>query len=276
MTRRPIFFVKKSNAVRQNFQWRVAAGDGHSRVSSVSEFANHPFPNTHWSLVQRAGLPDVAARREALGILLARYEPALKSYLMRTWRVSQDTAEELVQAFVSDRILEHDLLQNASQGRGRFRALLVTCLRNFTISWFRSRQVRGTVPLSANMESRNDASPEKILDTAWARALVGSVLQAMKDECRRTNRFNVWIVFEARLLAAAFENSTPTSYEDLASQLGLTSPVQAANLLVTAKRTYARLLRAAVAEYESDPSRIDDEISDLREILAESLNACGD
>ena len=46
------------------------------------------------------------------------------------------------------------------------------------------------------------------------------------------------------------------------------SSAQAANLLVTAKRMYARLLRLAVGEYESDPDAIDHEIADLRRLLA--------
>ena len=57
---------------------------GAGRVSGMRSAQFHPFPNTHWSLVRRAGGVDASdpeARREALSRLLARYEPALKSYL---------------------------------------------------------------------------------------------------------------------------------------------------------------------------------------------------
>jgi hypothetical protein len=75
-------------------------------------------------------------------------------------------------------------------------------------------------------------------------------------------------VFEGRLLAAVFNDRPPLAYEDVAARYGLSSPAQAANLLVTAKRMYARLLRAAVGEYERDPAAVDDEIADLRRLLA--------
>src|SRR5437016_5494982 len=68
-----------------------------------------PFPNTHWSLVKRAGLPDQAARQEALRILLERYLPALRYYLQTVRGMSEDEADELLQSFIAERILTYDL-----------------------------------------------------------------------------------------------------------------------------------------------------------------------
>jgi hypothetical protein len=127
-------------------------------------------------------------------------------------------------------------------------------------------------------------SPASAVETAWAKALVHDVLVAMRQECLRTERMDVWTVFEGRVLAEIFGGTlnaasaitNVVSYETLAQQLNLESPTQAANLLITAKRTYARLLRAAVAEYEFDPESIDAEITELREILARSGSLGGD
>ena len=118
--------------------------------------------------------------------------------------------------------------------------------------------------------------PHATVDAAWARALVRDVLLAMRTECEQTGRRDVWIVFEGRVLAEVYGKGEVVSYEDLARQVNLGSPTQAANLLVTAKRMYARLLRAAVAEYELDFEQVDAEITDLRGMLAGSAAADSD
>ena len=237
-----------------------------------------PFPNTHWSLVQRAGKPDAAARREALAALLVRYQPALRSYLRVVKKLPPDPADELLQAFIADQLLEHELIRRADQSRGRFRTLLLTSLNNFAISRGRAARRRAAEPLDASGEGlaaeAGGLSPDLVVEAAWARTLVHDVIEAMRQECERTNRPDVWAVFEGRILAEVFGTGRVVPYEELAAGLQLESPSQAANLLVTAKRMYARLLRLAVAEYESDPGAIDAEIADLRHIL--SNNVLGD
>jgi tetratricopeptide (TPR) repeat protein len=231
-----------------------------------------PFPNTHWSLVQRAGKPDAAARRAALAVLLGRYQPALRSYLRVVKRLPADEADELLQAFIADQLLEHELIRRADQARGRFRTLLLTSLNNFAVSRGRAARRRAAEPLDAAGEGlaadAGGLSPDLVVEAAWARSLVHDVLQAMHQECTRTSRPDVWAVFEGRILAEVFGTGRVVPYEDLAAALQLESPSQAANLLVTAKRMYARLLRLAVGEYESDLGAIDAEIADLRRILA--------
>ena len=100
--------------------------------------------------------------------------------------------------------------------------------------------------------------------------MIHDVLESMKRECRESGRLDLWTVFEGRILARIMDNQESVSYESLAKDLKLSSPIQAANLLVTAKRMYARLLREAIAEYEREPADVDQEIADLREILARS------
>jgi len=228
----------------------------------------HPFPATHWSLVQRAGVPDEETRREALKNLLERYEPALRSYLLIGRQMPEDAVDELLQAFIADRVLASELFRRADREKGKFRSLLLTSLQNFEISMFRSKKIRATVPLKKNMSSEVEASSDVAVVAAWARSLVNSVLLAMKQECEKSGRVDIWMVFDERIVAAAFEHKSPTSYEELANRLNLISPAQAANLLVTGKRMYARILRAAVAEYVLESDQVDDEIMELQQILA--------
>src|SRR5882724_10560596 len=113
----------------------------------MNKLVMQPFPNTHWSLVRRAGLADASARREALGVLLARYEPALRLYIYATWEIPDEQAEDLLQAFIADQILERELCRMADESRGRFRSLLLTSLRNFAISRYRALQRDRTVTM---------------------------------------------------------------------------------------------------------------------------------
>jgi hypothetical protein len=227
-----------------------------------------PFPNTHWSLVRRAGAADEAARREALTNLLTRYYPALRSYLCVVRRLPTDHAEDLLQAFIADRVLEYELLRHADERRGKFRTLLLTSLNNFAISQERARRLRSPSSGVQPPEESPPPTPAAIVEAEWARTLVNNVLQAMHEECVRSGRDDVWLVFEGRLLAEAWGNMPVISYDVLMEKLKLRSPSQAANLLVTAKRMYLRLLRSAVSEYEKDDSDIDTELASLRDVLA--------
>src|SRR2546430_1488073 len=64
------------------------------------------FPATQWSLVGRAGHVTGSRRREALGTLLHRYMPAMRTHLVLARRMSPDQADDLIQGFVTDKIIE--------------------------------------------------------------------------------------------------------------------------------------------------------------------------
>src|SRR4051812_32621751 len=154
--------------------YHVAVGGINSKVFRMGTPIYQPFPDTHWSLVRRAGFSDGAARREALATLLARYHPALMSYLTRVWQLSEDSAQELLQGFIADQILERQLLKHAEEGQGRFRALLVSCLRNFAVSDYRAQRVRKTTSLPVDWQDATEETPSHILDALWARELIGN------------------------------------------------------------------------------------------------------
>jgi DNA-directed RNA polymerase specialized sigma24 family protein len=249
---------------------RIAWAPQKSKVGSMVDRRFHPFPNTHWSLVKRAGFADEDARREALWTLLERYQPALRSYLLYVRRMPADAADELLQAFIAERILEHELVRKADHNIGRFRAFLLTSLNHFATSHYRSERIRATQTLAAEACMKMEAAVDANVEAAWARELIHGVIKAMRQECTESGREDIWTVFESRVLARILNNQDPASYEDLATRLSLSSPVQAANLLVTAKRMYMRMLRAAVSEYEMEPADVDEEIKDLWGILARS------
>lgn len=233
------------------------------------------FPVTQWTLVRAAGADeDDSARREALGRLLRRYLPAMEAHLAQK-RLPHDRVADLLQGFVSDKIVEQNLLARADRERGRFRTFLLTSLQHYVIDQFRQdssarRSPDGGRPasLGSSAEPAVMGKPAEAFDIAWARQLLSDTLVRMRSHCEVSGRQDLWQVFEERVLRATMEGGQPSPYEELAARFELESTAQAANLLVTAKRMYARVLRSLIAEYARDEEEVEQEIADLHTILA--------
>jgi hypothetical protein len=230
------------------------------------------FPSTQWSLVDRAAAGDTHVRRRALGDLLKRYLPALRAHLVLKKRIDQERADDLLQGFITNKVLEQGLIARADPDKGRFRALLVTSLNHYVIDVYRHQS--GTPPaFSLNESDRtppmgDSESPSEVFDVAWARELLSEVLRRMRAECEQSRRHDIWGIFECRILGPILDNKATLPYEQLVARFGFRSPTQAANALVTAKRMFTRILRTVVAEYAGDESAVEAEIRDLQQILA--------
>jgi DNA-directed RNA polymerase specialized sigma24 family protein len=222
--------------------------------------------------VDRAAAGDSSVRQRALGDLLKRYLPALRAHLVLKKRIDPERAEDLLQGFIANKILEQGLIARANPDRGRFRALLVTSLNHYVIDAFRHQ--RGTPPAFSLSDTDRAPTigdsdlPSDVFDVAWARELLAEVLRRMRAECDRTRRPDIWGIFQNRIVGPILENTATLPYERLVERFGFRSPTQAANSLVTAKRMFARILRAAITEYVGDESAVDAEIRDLQQILA--------
>jgi hypothetical protein len=171
-------------------------------------------------------------------------------------------------------MIEKNLLQQARKEKGRFRSFLLVTLNRYVISEHRraSAQTRSPAGALANLGDEAeqipaDDDPADNYTLAWGRELVADALRRMKKECEDSNRADLWVVFEARIIRPTFDGVEPLGYEQLVRQLSLAAPLVACNLLVTAKRMFSRCLRAVVAEYSDDDAQIDEELADLRRIL---------
>jgi len=213
----------------------------------------------------------------ALDQLLRRYWPALKAHLVVARRIDPHEADDLLQGFIADRVLEHQLVAAAEPARGRFRGLLVAGLDHYVANEMRRRGSRKriaerAVPLDPREQDRwaaGDVAPERVFDVQWARQLLHEVAVRMKDECLASGRESLWGVFESRVLGPAQNGVEPMNYQELVARYGFASPAQASNALMTAKRMYARLLRSEVAEYALDEEDVDVEIRDLERIVSQ-------
>jgi RNA polymerase sigma-70 factor (ECF subfamily) len=234
------------------------------------------FQTTHWSLVRQAGAQDNRAQREALTQLVRRYVPALRLHLVASRRIDTGRAEDLIQSFLLNKVLEGKLISKASRERGRFRGFLCTALDRFVANEMRRERAKMRSPekcvtLDSGLAVADSSPPvDASFDIAWARQLLADALDSMRRECERFDRPDIWGVFEARVLGPMFHNAEPVPYEQLVQKFGFRSPAQASNVLISAKRMFERVLRGLVGEYEKGDAGIDAEIADLQAILARS------
>lgn len=233
------------------------------------------FPTTDWKTVSRAGHGDPATRAQALGALAARYLPPMRSYLLARWKVRADRADDLLQEFLTSRVLEQDLVGRADRGRGKFRTFLLTALNRFVVSEFRREQAakRGphesAVPLApdAHVPDPSQDGPDAF-DLAWARHVLRLALARTRDECRALGRDDEWGVFEARVMLPALEGAPPVPLSQLVERYGFASMREGFNILATARRRFMRHLAEVVREYaDDDEDDVEDEIRRLWRIL---------
>lgn len=243
-------------------------------MSSSTRDKSCQFSSTRWSVVMLAGhAGDTELGRAALETILRRYLPALAAYLTRNNGLTRDAADELVQGFVTDTIVQGNLIAKADQRRGRFRALLITALVRYVASQERRRMAdkrspeRGVSLAHLSQEPDHEDTPPAAFDLAWAREVIAQTLERMESRCRADGELARWTIFEARVVGPTLHQAKPPPYEELVAKLGLTSPLQASNTLATAKRMFERFLRDAVAQYTPD-EEVDDEIKHIRAILA--------
>lgn len=236
------------------------------------------FPATQWSLVARAGQADPEVKREALGQLLGRYLPALQAHLVHQKRIPPEKADDLVQQFAVDKILEKDLLAWADRQLGKLRTFLLTALNRFVKNQFRDQHAKKRSPGDGAMVAFDERQcgvpagqePSRAFDVAWARGVVAEALRQMRAQCENSDRMQIWDVFECRVVGPILEGAQPLGYAQLVKRFGFHSPSQASNVLTTAKRMYARALREAVGKYARDELEIETEIAELKQILTQS------
>lgn len=234
------------------------------------------FDSTRWSLVELAGDQDASQRHTALEKILSSYLPALRTYLILNRMLKAEEAEDLLQDFVTDKILVGNLLSRADHAKGRFRSLLIKSLNNYLVDRYRSR--RSTDPTAGGAKSLEDLGsrhPEHpqdsdgdIFDAIWARTILVGALSELQQHCEKENRQDIWKLFEERLLRPLMWDTPPTPYDQLITELGFESAAQASNAFMTAKRQFRRILNARVAPYTQDKALVDAEIIDLKSVLS--------
>jgi RNA polymerase sigma factor (sigma-70 family) len=242
----------------------------------VSDTGNTPntdagkqFATTHWSVVLKAGRKDATGHRQALETLCRTYWYPLYAYLRRRgYRV--DEAEDYTQAFFT-RLLDTESLSRADPARGRFRAFLLTSVKNFLANeWDRGRSRkrgggRQIVPFDpVKAETRygsgvaTDAPAEKLFERSWALTVLQEAFARLRTEYEETNRGLLLDYLKEHLLG----QRATTSYRDIAARLDLSEDaVKAAAYRLRVR--FRELVRSEIAQTVCAPEEIDQEICDL-------------
>ncbi len=232
------------------------------------------FATTHWSLVVSAGSPDEPAAQRALSELCNAYWYPLYAYVRRRVDDVHD-AQDLTQAFFSH-LLEQQTIARADPTRGRFRAFLLTALKNFLAGEWQKGRARkrggGRAILSLDFDSgesryqiepADHLTPEKLYEQRWVLTLLDHVLDRLQVEMVETGRRQY---FE-QLKTAITGDATAHEYEQAGRALGITAAA-AKQAGYRMRKRYRQLFRLEVLRTLADGGDVDDEILQISEILA--------
>jgi RNA polymerase sigma-70 factor (ECF subfamily) len=225
------------------------------------------FATTRWSMVVDAAGNGQSAR-DALTALCEIYRPPVLAYI-RAHVHQREEAEDLVQEFFA-LLLERDLAARADPERGRFRAFLLTSLKNFLVNERERvnalRRGGGVRMLPATaFESVPDshAGPEEAFDLEWARTVLREALRRLELEAEQVGRAELFASLRPFLVDAPDD----TDYETVARAHGLRRNTVA----VAVHRMRARLqelVHDILADTARDKHDINEELRHLREAFA--------
>jgi len=223
---------------------------------------DNAFAATRWTVVLTAGQRSSPQAGRALEELCRTYWYPLYAYVRRRGYESHE-AEDLTQEFFA-RLLAKNYLANAAREKGKFRSFLLASLKHFLANeWDRAHaQKRGggqtLVSLDAETryqhESVDEASADKLLDRAWAVALLDQVLARLEAESDPKQ-------FTALKPFLTVDKET-IPYAEVAGALGTTEG--AVKVVVhRLRKRYRVLLREEIAHTVASPAEIDEEIRHL-------------
>jgi DNA-directed RNA polymerase specialized sigma24 family protein len=211
--------------------------------------------------------------QQALAALCQAYWYPLYVYVRRRARDAHE-AQDLTQKFFVW-LLEKEALAVAQPQRGRFRAFLLTSLKNFLANErdkaMSAKRGGGRLTLSLDFddgESRyafepaHEATPERLYQQQWALALLRQVMDRLENEFAEPEKRKQ---FE-RLKGFLTGDAKFGGYGPAADDLYMTSDAvrQAVHRM---RKRYRELLRSEVAQTVANPADVEEEIRGLFECL---------
>ena len=194
---------------------------------------------------------------------------------MRRRVESVHEAQDLTQA-VFTHLMERDTLARVQPHRGRFRAFLLTALKNFLANEWRKGRAQqrggGKTILSLDFDSAESrfqtepshtATPEKVFERRWGLTLLDQVVARLQQELAESGREADFEHLKIELTGEA----TAADYERAAEALG-TSPAAAKQAAYRLRQRYRELLRQEVARTVADGEDINDELRRLLDNLS--------
>jgi len=171
-------------------------------------FGNDDFLSTAWTQILEAQGrgSNSTRRRNCLEMLAENYWAPVFAYVRRHVR-NEDDAHDLTQAYFEN-FLDKNFLDQARPERGRFRAFVLTSLKNFLCNQADRRNAARRVP-SGGLRSLDagDSSPalapaaasdpvDAFFMREWARSVFARALELMERECGERGQLDYWTVLE--------------------------------------------------------------------------------
>jgi RNA polymerase sigma-70 factor (ECF subfamily) len=226
------------------------------------------FPETHWSLVRRAGA-EAPETRGALDDLCRAYWYPVYAFVRRHQpRKSSIDAMDITQEFFTQFIRREDV-RCADPHRGRFRSWLIQGLKRFLINQWHyetadKRDCRKLVWLDAavaeeryRLEPTHDVHPERLYDRDCAIALLGTAFERLQQEC--SARGWDWFPTAQHVLLPGFDDE---SYGEIERRLGLSANTLKGKVHWLRHRWRALICEELGSDVRS-PAELDEEIDAL-------------
>lgn len=241
--------------MRSEDDTRIGAGDGR-------------FPATQHSAILAAQAGTEEFRRQALDAVIAAYWKPVYKLIRIQWRMSNEDAKDLTQAFFA-RVIERRFIDGFDPSRGSFRSYLRASLENFLRNEKEreGREKRGGgavhLPLDfegAERELRSSDDVEDLFAQEWARSVFSIAVERLRTSCLERGSTLRFTLFESFDLADA-DDARP-SYRILAERHGLTEST-VTNWLAGARRDFRaialevlRELTATESEFRAEARRL--------------------
>jgi len=248
-----------------------------SQVNENNPLDDHGqrFATTRWSIVLAAGQAASRESRDALESLCETYWLPVYAYVRRAIARVED-AQDLTQGFFTH-LLEKDAIAKADPERGRFRAFLLTALKNYLANERDKARAEkrggGKAVLSLDfdvgesrvqIEPSHELTPDRVFERRWVLTLLDLVLEQLRIELAEAGKEPHFEKFKAALTG----DMASADYEQAAEALGMTAAA-AKQAAYRMRKRYRELFRLEVARTVADDSEVDDEIGRLLESLSE-------
>lgn len=242
--------------------------------SLANEVARGGFPKTRHSAFEAIRSDDYGQRQVAYETIFSCYWKPTYKYIRLKWRESPENAEDLTQSFLAA-AFEKRYFDSFDPSKARFHSFLRLCVDRFIGNRRKeaSRLKRGGDSCSVSLDFE-DAEQEIALHPAsatlegedffereWLRSLVSLSIEKLRRECIDGGREVHFTLFEKYDLDRD-ERDVPVSYQDLATELGLTT-IAVTNHLASVRRAFRRILlshlrelTATEAEYRDEARRL--------------------
>jgi RNA polymerase sigma-70 factor (ECF subfamily) len=233
------------------------------------------FTTTHWTVVLNAGAEDSLLAAGAIEQLCQTYWQPVHTFIRSR---SQRSAEpdDLTQQFFA-RFLEKQHYRLADRERGRFRAFLLTSVKNFLVNeWERAAaQKRGGGQLPVSLEETmpgedvprlqlvDERNAEQSFEQNWALTVLARAREKLMAEYHADGRAERFVHLEQLLPG----QETDMTYAQVAELLGVAEGTIKSDIH-RLKRRYRELLRDEVAHTVATPGDIDAELRHLLTVVS--------